>query len=98
MCHPPYGLLSKCQNHKEDGEKICGLLRKAELYEVQNLRGFNDREELRVAEKVSIQHKVRHKVDIKEGASDQFPKYVFNFWSYGQLRSIRGKHSIMSTF
>ena len=30
-------LLSKCQNHKEDGANFCGFLRKAELYRQQNL-------------------------------------------------------------
>ena len=29
-----------------------------------------------------------------EGASDQFPIWIFNFWPYGQLRAIRGKNLI----
>ena len=36
--HPPYGFdvyyVSKYQNHKEDGANFCGLLRKAELYQL----------------------------------------------------------------
>ena len=31
------------------------------------------------------------KVDITEGASAQFPTWIFNFWPYGQLRAVRGK-------
>ena len=32
-----------------------------------------------------------HKVNRTEGASDQFPMWIFNFWPYGQLRVVRGK-------
>ena len=41
-----------------------------------------------------------HKIDKTEGTSDQFPIWIFNFWSYGQLRAVRGKIQlwIMSNF
>ena len=31
------------------------------------------------------------KVDKKDGASDQFPIWIFNFWPYGPLRAVRRK-------
>ena len=31
------------------------------------------------------------KVDKTEGASDQFPIWIFNFWPYGPLMALRGK-------
>ena len=31
-----------------------------------------------------------YKVDITEGASAQFPTWIFNFGPYGQLRAVRG--------
>ena len=37
-----------------------------------------------------------HKVYKTEGASDQFPIWIFNFWPYGQLRAVRGKNPIMN--
>ena len=33
-------------------------------------------------------HGQKHKVDKTEGASDQFPIWIFNFWPYGQPRAI----------
>jgi hypothetical protein len=33
----------------------------------------------------------KHKVNKTEGASDQFPIWIFNFWPYGKLRAVRGK-------
>ena len=33
-----------------------------------------------------------HKVDITEGASAQFPIWIFNFWPYGQLRALLKKN------
>ena len=32
-----------------------------------------------------------HKVDTTEGASAQFPIWIFNFWPYGQLRAVLKK-------
>ena len=33
-----------------------------------------------------------HKVNITEGASVQFPIWIFNFWSHGQLRAALKKN------
>ena len=30
-----------------------------------------------------------HSVDITEGASAQFPKWIFNFGPYGQIRTVK---------
>jgi len=35
-----------------------------------------------------------HKVDITEGASAQFPTWIFNFRPYGQLRAVRKKNPL----
>ena len=46
----------------------------------------------------STKHSFDDKVDKTDGALDQFPIWIFNFWLYVQLREVRGKNSIMSNF
>ena len=54
----------------------------------------------RISQKTSLtgstKHSFDHKVDKTEGASDQFPIWIFNFWPYGQLRAVMGKNPIMN--
>ena len=43
-------------------------------------------------------HCIVHKVDITEGASVQFPTWIFNFWPHMQWRAVREPSQITFAF
>ena len=37
---------------------------------------------------MDVDKALAHKVDKTEGASEQFPTWIFTFWPYGQFRAV----------
>ena len=84
--------IREAENYKQFQEKVictAKLFKNSNDKVGQQIYSFKGKEKKKKEREKSVNKRRKHRLDITESASAQFPTLIFNFGSYGQPRAVR---------